>query len=683
MTPIRKTAALLCAAAAIAAAGAAVLARRSQAAAAAAAVEKDAAEAKRVLQTVETAIDGLKRGLEIEVKGAGAIPQLQSALEDGVDAATILDLFDSEDWWAPFRARGAALVAGGRVLAARSEKGEKKLPLPEAKMLERAQTAGVASGVLVGDAAIVAAVVPVGASRKGEPTFLMLAQPLDAAALTKVTGVPILLSDGARAVSVAGNAGQQATLARLVGKESGGDARDPDGGWVALPTSAAARLWIWVLHVTARPPGNDSLPVLLSVAAIVLGLAALILWRTGRRADGQMTTTDPGGVSNVRVVGSPRLGAAAGEAQRRGTKPYKTGNDLGHRPTEVAASGSLPASGAVAAWTSGIAGRAAEAVAEAYPDRARIDTGSSTFGRYRLLERLGEGGMAEIYTAVLHGAEGFRRLFVVKRLRPHIARNRAAVEQFIDEAKLGSSLVHSNIVPVFDFGKVNDEYFLAQEYIVGRDLGRLLERHVERTGRPLPERLALYIVYEVLEALAYAHTRTDPAGNPLGLVHRDISPGNVMVTQRGEVKLFDFGIVKAEGRVSKTDVGVVKGNVSFMSPEQARGLAVDARSDLFSLGLVLYYALTNEQLYPGESTFDQLMKAATGPKTEHLRRLADLPPVSTAVLARALVVDPVSRFQSATEFAAAIAPHIAGAKGEAATLVQQLFGDEFKRENAM
>jgi hypothetical protein len=685
MTPIRKTAALVCAAAAIAAAGGAVLARRSSAASVAASVDRDATEAKRILQTVETAIDGLKRGLELEVKGASAIPQLQAALEDGVDAATILDLFDSEDWWAPFRARGAALVTGSRVLAARTDKGEKKLPLPEGRMLERAQTAGVASGVLAGDKAMIAAVVPVSANKKGDTTFLVLAQPLDAGNLAKTTGVPVLLSDGTRALSVAGSTtAQQATMARLVGKESAGNVRDPDGGWLALPTALAPKLWLWVLHTSSRPTTTDTTPVMMSVAAMVLGLAALILWRTGRRADDQPMAAHAAGSSDVRVVGSPRLGTTApGDHLRRGTKPYETAPDLGHRPTEVADSGAMPTSGAVAAWSAGIAGRAAEAVAESFPERARVDTGSSTFGRYRLLERLGEGGMAELYTAVLHGAEGFRRLFVVKRLRPHIARNRAAVEQFIDEAKLGSSLVHSNIVPVFDFGKVNDEYFLAQEYIVGRDLGRLLERHVERTGRALPERLALYIVYEVLEALAYAHSRTDAVGNPIGLVHRDISPGNVMVTSRGEVKLFDFGIVKAEGRVSKTDVGVVKGNVSFMSPEQARGLAVDARSDLFSLGLVMYYALTNEQLYPGESTFDQLMKAATGPKTEHLRLLANLPPVSTSVLARALVVDPVGRFQSAAEFAAAIAPHIAGAKGEAAVLMQQLFGDEFRHDGSL
>jgi serine/threonine-protein kinase len=193
--------------------------------------------------------------------------------------------------------------------------------------------------------------------------------------------------------------------------------------------------------------------------------------------------------------------------------------------------------------------------------------------------------------------------------------------------------------------------------------------------------LVLYVVHETLEALAYAHNRTDAAGNPIGLVHRDISPGNVMVTARGEVKLFDFGIVKGEGRVSKTDVGVVKGNVSFMSPEQARGQAVDARADLFSLGLVLYYGLTGEQLYPGQSTFDQLMRAATGPKTEQLKLLSELPRASATLVTRALCVDPGLRYQTAAEFAAAVAPYVQGGKAEAATVIQELFGEEFKRES--
>ena len=236
--------------------------------------------------------------------------------------------------------------------------------------------------------------------------------------------------------------------------------------------------------------------------------------------------------------------------KRRGTQPYEQAEEISHRPTEMSKGGTPPGFGATPAWSGGIAGRAVE-LAEAYPERARVETGSSTFGRYRLLERLGEGGMAELYTAVLHGAEGFRRVYVVKRLRPQVARNRAAVEQFIDEAKLGSTLVHSNIVPVFDFGKVGDEYFLAQEYIIGRDVGKVLNRHMETFGRPLTERLvAVHRARGAGGAGLRALTGPTRTGVRIGLVHRDISPGNIMITARGEVKLFDFGIVKGEERVS-------------------------------------------------------------------------------------------------------------------------------------
>ena len=301
-----------------------------------------------------------------------------------------------------------------------------------------------------------------------------------------------------------------------------------------------------------------------------------------------------------------------------------------------------------------------------------------TFGRYHLLRRIDGGGMADIYAAALHGAEGFRRLFVIKRLRPELAHNRTAVEQFIDEAKLGSSLVHPNIVPVFDFGKVGDEYFMAQEYIVGRDVARLLQRHLERTKRSLDEKLMLYVAHEVLEALAYAHTRTDAKGTPLGLVHRDVSPGNIMVTDRGEVKLFDFGIVKAIGRLAKSEEGVVKGNIAFMSPEQARSEPVDPRSDLFSLGLVIYCGLTNQRLYSDEDgSFEQLRRAGEGPTPAQLARIDHLP-IAAPILRRVLSVDPARRYQSAIEFAAVLAPHTAGARGEAAALMQRLFGDELR-----
>jgi serine/threonine-protein kinase len=273
-------------------------------------------------------------------------------------------------------------------------------------------------------------------------------------------------------------------------------------------------------------------------------------------------------------------------------------------------------------------------------------------------------------------------MFVIKRLRPELVRSRHAVEQFIDEAKLGSSLAHPNIVPVFDFGKVGDEYFMAQEYVVGRDISRLLRRHVEREGRPLDEKMMLYIAHEVLDALAYAHALTDEQGQPLDLVHRDVSPGNVMVTDRGEVKLLDFGIVKALGRVSTSETGVVKGNVDFMSPEQARSEPVDARSDLFSLGLVMHRGLTDQRLYVrSDGDFEHLRQAGRGPTPAQLSKLDDLP-IAGPILRRALAIDPALRYQSAAEFAAAVAPHAAGGKVEAAALMKQLFGDELRAHTA-
>jgi serine/threonine protein kinase len=305
-----------------------------------------------------------------------------------------------------------------------------------------------------------------------------------------------------------------------------------------------------------------------------------------------------------------------------------------------------------------------------------------SFGRYMLLDLLGEGGMAQVFTAVTFGAEGFRRTFVVKRLRAELARDQAVVAQFIDEANLGSTLVHSNIIPVFDFGKVGDEYFLAQEYILGRDLGRVTARALEKQQRPLAPSVVLYVAAETLRALEYAHAKLGEGGRPLGLVHRDVSPSNILLSARGEVKLFDFGIVKAEGRVTKTQHGVVKGNVSFMSPEQARGIAVDRRADLFSLGLVMFYCLTGELLYHGETTYELLVKAATGPGPAELARVAALPAPCAAIIGKALEVDPTRRYQTATEFAAALAPHLAAGPSDSSGIMTALFGEDFRAEEA-
>jgi tRNA A-37 threonylcarbamoyl transferase component Bud32 len=635
------------------------------------------ARAADLRERLETALLAAERPLQAEVVRAARLPGLRSALADRVDAATILDLFDTEDWWAPFKARDAAVVTNDRLVMIR---GDKELALP-AGLVSRATAVGVGAGVIAGSRPVLAAVASIAPLHRAEPTYLMLMSPFDAAALSRELGLPLALSDGRRMID-AGEERQKQALAGLVGREDQERVYDRAIGRLAVAVPTAASLWIWTAQdlPVAPVPGRGG--AIWVGAAALFALAALLFGIRRAKAAGPVgivvrsgATPPPsaqaptqaqipsenGGLATVPPSPSPTTGspfplAGPPPAGRVGSGEhvdarFASDGQLAHRPTE----------------TLGSRTAAAAAASDLH-----------TFGRYHLLRRLDGGGMADIYTAVLHGVEGFRRIYVIKRLRPELARIRVAVEQFIDEAKLGSMLVHSNIVPVFDFGKVGDEYFMAQEYIIGRDLGRLLLRHVETTGRPLSDKLMFYVAHEVLDALGYAHAQPDVSGRPLGIVHRDVSPGNIMLTARGEVKLFDFGIVKATQRVSKTEVGVVKGNVSFMSPEQARGQAVDPRSDLFSLGLVIHHALTNNQLYLGESTFDQLLRAANGPKTEHLRMLAGLPPATAAILRRALAVDPNDRYQSAAEFAADLAPYAAGGKFEAAALMQTLFGEELR-----
>jgi serine/threonine-protein kinase len=305
-------------------------------------------------------------------------------------------------------------------------------------------------------------------------------------------------------------------------------------------------------------------------------------------------------------------------------------------------------------------------------------------GRYTLLTHLGEGGMSDVYTAALTGPEGFRRTFVLKRLKPELAHNRGAVDQFIDEANLGSTLVHPNIVPIFDFGEAGGSYFLAQEYIVGKNLEELIMRHAERMGRGLDAASVFYIAHEILKGLSFAHQKTDEDGEPLRIVHRDISPSNLMISVLGEVKLLDFGIMKAEGRVSRTEMGNVKGNVAFMAPEQARGGVVDARSDIFSLGAVMFHALTNEPFYTGETSTELFYRATVGPTDEHQQRIGRLDPTVARIITKAVSNNPALRYQTADEFAEDLAVEVnAAAARELSALIHALFGAELRPVNGI
>ncbi len=301
--------------------------------------------------------------------------------------------------------------------------------------------------------------------------------------------------------------------------------------------------------------------------------------------------------------------------------------------------------------------------------------------RYEVVAPLGEGGMARVAVAVVRGAEGFKRTFVLKRLRPELANNTEVVNQFIDEARLGASLVHSNIVPVFDFGRDAEGYYLAQEYILGRDVDALITASKAQRGRPLEVPIVLLIAHEALKALGYAHTRHNDAGRAMGLVHRDVSPNNLMVSARGEVKLLDFGIVKSDDRVTRTQAGVVKGNLFFMSPEQARALEVDPRADLFSLGMVLVSALSGEPLYTGNNVYELMTRAAAGPNEVDRQRVRDTCGVMAGVVLRALSVDPAERFTDAEDFNRALAqvgPMATNAELQA--LMESLFAGSFAEE---
>src|SRR3954468_11819144 len=229
------------------------------------------------------------------------------------------------------------------------------------------------------------------------------------------------------------------------------------------------------------------------------------------------------------------------------------------------------------------------------------------FGKYTLLERINVGGMAEVFKAKAFGVEGFERLVAVKRILPNIAEDEEFITMFIDEAKIAVQLQHANIAQIFDLGKVDDSYFIALEYVNGRDLRSIFDRMRSR-GEALPIALACHVMMQVCEGLDYAHNKRDGQGRELHLIHRDISPQNVLIGYDGEVKLIDFGIAKAAGKASTTKAGILKGKFGYMSPEQVRGLPIDKRSDIFAVGIVLYELLTGERLFVGETDFSTLEK---------------------------------------------------------------------------
>lgn len=268
-------------------------------------------------------------------------------------------------------------------------------------------------------------------------------------------------------------------------------------------------------------------------------------------------------------------------------------------------------------------------------------------GRYRLERRIAQGGMGEVWLAHHQGAAGWEKKVALKTILPHLAEQEGFIERFLDEARIATTLTHGNIVPVFEFGHDQETYFLAMEYVDGWDLRTLLRR-IRAQHDTVPEDLALYIVAEICRGLDYAHQRHDADGNPSPIIHRDVSPSNILVSKDGDVRLVDFGIASARERIGTTLTGELRGKIAYMSPEQAAGRAVDPRSDLFSLAIVLYEILAGHRPFEGDTDMEVLHRVQRADYTPLKTHRKDLNEATYALIDTALQLDPEDRFSDAS-----------------------------------
>ncbi|CAN0508110.1 unnamed protein product, partial [Laminaria digitata] len=268
------------------------------------------------------------------------------------------------------------------------------------------------------------------------------------------------------------------------------------------------------------------------------------------------------------------------------------------------------------------------------------------FGDYVLQDRIGAGGMAEIFLAASKGIEGFEKRLVIKRILPTLSDDDQFVRMFIEEAKLCVALRHPNIVQVYDLGVIDYQYYIAMEYVDGRDLLKTLAAcGKKKIG--FPTDIALHIVMESLKGLQYAHHLEHSDGRPLGIIHRDVSPSNLLLSFEGEVKIGDFGIAKASTR-EKTATGILKGKFGYMAPEQVTGASIDYRADVFAMGIVLYELLTGHRLFGGKNSLlvlERVRDAVIDPLPRHYR--PDLDDELEGIVLKALAKRPDDRFQSA------------------------------------
>jgi serine/threonine protein kinase len=266
--------------------------------------------------------------------------------------------------------------------------------------------------------------------------------------------------------------------------------------------------------------------------------------------------------------------------------------------------------------------------------------------RYRVIERLESGGMAEVFRAESEGLQGFRKQVAIKRVLPHLSSKKKFISMFLDEARLSAQLSHSNCVQVFDIGVGDAAFFIVMEFVDGANLKAIIE-HIKKSGRDFPVEAAVYIALELCKGLAYAHELTDSNGIPLHIVHRDMSPPNVLITKHGEIKIVDFGLAKANSQLERSEPGIIKGKFSYLSPEAAMGQDVDARTDVFAVGIILWELLAGQRLFLGDTDFQTVkrVQAAQVPSVSQINK--KVPVELERIIARALARDPVARYSTA------------------------------------
>jgi serine/threonine protein kinase len=308
-------------------------------------------------------------------------------------------------------------------------------------------------------------------------------------------------------------------------------------------------------------------------------------------------------------------------------------------------------------------------------------------GKYTLVRRLATGGMAELFLAIQRSVAGFEKLIVIKRILPSLNQDQAYVEMLLHEARVAATLSHPNVVQVFDLGSIDGGYFIAMEHVHGEDLRSLVRQMKAKHLNEFPMEHALSIVLGVCSGLTYAHEKEDLYGAPLNIVHRDVSPQNVLVTFSGGVKLIDFGIAKSRAHAfEETEHGRLKGKIPYMSPEQARGEAVDWRSDIFAAGVILFELTTGRRLFKAASEFETLKLICDGPYPLPSEARPDYPRDLEAIVVRALARNREDRWQSAREMQAALEDLVRCERIPASTIalsrfMHSLFADKLLSED--